>query len=186
MKHKLPCWVAVALSLSGAMAIAANPPPGIARGDAEFLQKAAESGHAEVEGSKIAVTKAVNTQVRGFAQQMIDEHTKTNTELAALALAKGVNLPGQPSVGQTTKNKLLSGRDGAAFDRSYAETLGVAAHRDAVKLFQKAAASASDPDIKAFAAKTLPALQHHFDMARELKGVVDKEGNAKAPGDRKQ
>jgi putative membrane protein len=185
--NKLPHLVVIAaIALVPAVPIAAPAAAAVSRSDAEFLTKAAQAGHAEVEGSKIAVAKAVNTQVRGFAQQMIDEHSKTNAELAALALAKGVAIPAQPSLGQSTKIQFLSGRDGAGFDRRYAETLGVGAHRDALRLFQKAATGASDPDIKAFAAKMVPALQHHLEMATELKGVVDKEGNAKAQGDRKQ
>jgi len=158
----------------------------MARGDLEFLQNAAAAGHMVVESGKIALAKAVNTQVRGFAQQMIDDHTRVNSELATLALSKGVDLPGEPSLAQTAKIKLLAARDGAGFDRRYADTFGVGAHRDALHLFQKAATAAADPDIKAFAAKALPTLEHHFDMAREMKSVVDKEGNAKAPSDRKQ
>ena len=58
--------------------------------------------------------------------------------------------------------------------------------RDTVRLFQKAATSAADPDVKAFAGKMLPTLQHHLQMATELKTVAAKVGNAKAPHDRKQ
>jgi putative membrane protein len=62
----------------------------------------------------------------------------------------------------------------------------VSAHEITVKLFQKAARGAGDADVKAFAAKALPALEHHLQMARDLKATVDKEGNARAPSDRKQ
>ena len=179
----------LALSLA-ATAVAAQPAAmprnKLARSDAEFLIKAAEAGRSEVVAGKIAIAKAVNTQVRGFAQQMVDEHTRSNDELSALAAAKGLDVPGEPSLAQGAKIKLLSSRDGAGFDRSYAQTFGVRAHREALNLFQKAADHASDADIKAFAAKALPMLAHHFDMAREMKAVVDKEGNARAASDRKQ
>jgi putative membrane protein len=64
--------------------------------------------------------------------------------------------------------------------------MGVSAHEDALRLFQKAARDAKDPDVKAFAAKALPTLAHHLQMAHDLKATVDNEGNAKAPNDRKQ
>lgn len=150
-----------------------------ARADAAFMKQAAQNGHAEVEGSKLALTKAVNTQVKGFAQQMVDDHTKSSEELKALAASKGVKLPTEPSMAQKARLKLLQGADGAEFDKRYAEQLGVKAHEDTLKLFQKAAANAKDPDVKAFATKTLPALQHHLQMARELKGVTDKQSAAK-------
>ena len=173
--------LACALLLSSAVSAAS-----LDRRDADFLKQAAEAGLTEVEGSKVAVSKGVNTQVKGFAQQMVDDHTKAGAELAALAASKGVTLPTEPSLGQRAKLKLLASRDGGSFDRNYANTLGVRAHRDTLRRFQKAATASRDAEVKAFAAKALPTLQHHFEMAQELKGVVDKEGNAKAAGNRKQ
>jgi len=140
---------------------------------------------AEVEASKLAVEKGVNTQVKGFAQQMIDDHGKAGQELAALAASKGVTLPTKPSIAQTTRIRLLSARAGSAFDRQYADSIGVKAHQDTVKMFQKAATGANDPDVKAFAAKALPTLENHLKMARDMKAAADKQGNVKAPGDRK-
>jgi putative membrane protein len=170
---------------SGAVA-AGTATSTLARADVSFINDAARSGLAEVEGSKIALQKGVNTQVKGFAQQMIDDHGKAHQELASLAASKGVKLPDAPSVAQRTRIKLLSARDGAGFDRQYASSIGVSAHEDAVKLFQKASRDAKDADVRAFAAKTLPTLEQHLKMARDMKAVVDKEGNAKAPHDRKQ
>jgi putative membrane protein len=158
----------------------------LSRADAAFLKQAAQNGHAEVESSKLAVTKAANTQVKGFAQQMVDDHTKANQELAALAASKGVEVPNEPSVAQKAKMKVLSSADGANFDKRYADSMGVAAHQDTIKLFQKAASGANDPDVKAFASKTLSTLQHHLQMAQDLKTATAKEGNVKAPGDKKQ
>jgi putative membrane protein len=157
----------------------------LARADAAFLKQAAQNGHAEVESSKLALTKAVNTQVKGFAQQMVDDHTKTGQELAALAASKGVEVPKEPSVAQKAKLKMLSAADGANFDKRYADSMGVAAHQDTLKLFQKAAAGATDPDVKAFASKSLPTLQHHLQMAQELKTATAKDGDKKASGDTK-
>ncbi|MFL6665496.1 MAG: DUF4142 domain-containing protein [Rhizobacter sp.] len=172
-----------ALSVLGAAGAVAAP---LASGDAAFLKQAAQAGLAEVEGSKLAVDKAVNTQVKGFAQQMVDDHMKAHDALRKLASSKGVELPAEPSVAQKAKLRLLSSSDGAAFDRRYADSIGVGAHEDTVRLFQKAASGASDADVKAWAATTLPTLQHHLEMAREMKSVAAKEGNAKAPHDRKQ
>jgi len=48
----------------------------------------------------------------------------------------------------------------------------VADHLGAVKLFENASKS-DDPDIAAFAQKTLPTLQHHLMMAQDLAKTVD-------------
>lgn len=170
----------LALSLAGP--VAAQGAGKLARADVAFLKQAAQNGLAEVEASKLALGKAHNTQVKGFAQQMVDDHGKAHEELKALASAKGVELPAGPSVKHKANMKSLQTADGAAFDRRYADSLGVAAHEDTVKLFQKASTSAADPDIKAFATKTLPTLQHHLQMAKDLKAVTSKEGDASASG----
>src|SRR2546423_4317974 len=187
----LAAFAALAFMEAAAAQGASAPQPGasagaVARGDSRFLHDAAQGGMAEVRASRMAVDKAVNTQVKGYAQQMVDDHAKADEALKALAAKKGVTLPAEPSLAQKAKLELLSSSDGASFDRRYASTWGVSAHRDTVRLFQKAATSAADPDIKAYAAKTLPTLQHHLQMAGELKVVASKEGNAKALHDRKQ
>jgi putative membrane protein len=148
----------------------------LARADTAFMKQAAENNHAEIESSRLAVQKASDPAVKAFAQQMVADHGKTGQELAALAGAKGVELPDGPSMMQKAKLKLLETADGADFDRRYSESMGLAAHRDTIKLFQKASTDARDPDVKAFAAKTLPALQQHLEMAQKLpvdKGAKD-------------
>ncbi len=141
----------------------------VAGSDSAFLKQAAQNGNTEVEASKIALAKSSNPQIKTFAQQMIDEHTKTGDELKTLASSKGVEVPDKPSVAQSAKIKLLDAMSGANFDKRYASVVGVTAHQDTVKLFQKASSNAKDADIKAFASKTLPSLQHHLEMAQTLK-----------------
>ncbi len=144
----------------------------VAHSDASFMKDAAEAGNFEVAGSQLALTKASSAQVKTFAQQMIDDHTKAGQELATLATSKGVKLSSDPSIAQKAKLKLLGTHEGAKFDAKYAESVGVSAHEDAVKLFTKAANEAKDADVKAFAAKILPTLQHHLQMAQDLKAAV--------------
>ena len=42
------------------------------------------------------------------------------------------------------------------------------AHEDTVKLFEEASREAKDPEVKAWATKTLPGLKHHLEMAKAL------------------
>lgn len=180
---KLIPLVAALGALVTSAALAQNTP--MARSDTSFLSDAAHAGLMEIEGSKIAVQKAVHPKIKEFAQQVIDDHLKAHQDLQALAANKGVKLPTEPSMMQRAKLKLLEAGDGAAFDRRYADSIGVDAHKDAVELFRKAAQSARDADVKAFAAKALPTLQHHLEMARSLQREARAEGNAHAPTDRK-
>ncbi len=141
----------------------------VARVDAAFMKQAAQNNSTEIEASKLALTKASSAEVKAFAQQMIDDHTKTGEEMKALATSKGVEVADKPSMAQAAKIKMLSAMSGTNFDKHYAEIVGVAAHKDTVKLFQKESANGKDADVKAWATKTLPALQHHLEMAQGLK-----------------
>lgn len=145
----------------------------LAPADLSFMKDAAEAGAAEIEASRLALQRAAHADVKSFAEQMVSDHGKAGSELAALAAAKQVPLPAGPSLFHKARLKLLDASKGTSFDKRYAALAGVKAHEDAVKLFQKAAASAQDADVKAFAAKTLPTLQHHLEMARAMDNVVD-------------
>src|SRR5690606_6872596 len=117
----------------------------LSRADEAFVNQAAQNGHAEVEASKLAMEKASDPKVKEFAKHMIDDHTKANKELEALASSKGVDLPDGPSLLQKGKSKLmLSTADGENFDRRYAESMGVEAHEDNIELFEKAVKEAED------------------------------------------
>jgi len=62
----------------------------------------------------------------------------------------------------------LKMKNGKEFDQSYDE-IQVKAHQDAVALFNVYAKSGDDPELKKWAAKTLPNLQRHLTMAQKLK-----------------
>jgi len=143
--------------------------------DKSFMIDAAEADHAVINASKLALEKNRSPAVKDFAEAMIGDHTTVGDTLTQLATSKNLTLPDGPSVMQKTKIAVLSKLDGATFDKQYASIIGVSAHEDAVKLFSDAAANAKDPDVKQFAAQTLPTLQHHLEMAKRLKTATDGE-----------
>jgi putative membrane protein len=152
----------------------------LSHADSSFLKDATEAGLYEIQGSKIALDKATDPQVKSFAQHMIDEHTKANQEIEALASQKGVKLPTSPSVAQQAKLKTLEHWSQSGFDHHYAEGVGVSAHKDAVKLFTKESTDAKDADVKALASKTLPDLQQHLQMAQQLVDETKKTSTSSA------
>jgi len=136
-------------------------------GAKDFLENTAQAGHAELEASKMAQEKAKSPDVKAFADKMARDHAKVGEELAALASQKGYTPPGEPSLLQKAKIKTLSLTDDG-FDEMYIDNIGVSAHEDVVKQFQDAATNAKDADVKAFAAKNLPAMKEHLTMAKTL------------------
>lgn len=145
-----------------------------ARSDTAFMKEAAHAGAAEIEASKLATTKAKNADVKAFADSMIADHTKVADELKALAASKNVTLPDGPSIKQKAEIKMIDAGDNDKFDERYAKTFGIKAHEDTIKLFEQASREAKDPEVKAWAQRTLPGLKHHLEMAKAL-GVVAKK-----------
>jgi len=138
-----------------------------ATSDSSWLVKAAESNLAEIETGRLAEAKATSTDVKQFGKHMVEDHTKANSELSALAKKKGITVPTRPDEKHLKAAGDLADLGGAEFDRKYADMM-VSDHEDAVSLFEKNGNS-TDPDVKSFADKTLPTLKHHLEMARDLK-----------------
>ncbi|MCE4538876.1 DUF4142 domain-containing protein [Pelomonas sp. P7] len=156
------------MSLTLVLAVTAFASHAHARSDASFMKEAAHAGAAEIEASKLAVSKAKSADVKSFADTMIADHTKVADELKALAATKNVKLPDGPSVKQKAEIKLIDAGDNDKFDERFAKNFGVKAHEDTIKLFEEAAKNAKDPEVKAWAEKTLPGLRHHLEMAQAL------------------
>jgi len=139
--------------------------------DQEFMNKAAQGGMAEVMLGQTASTKGTSPDVKNFGNRMVSDHGKGNDELKQLAQTKGVTLPSDvddESKKMADKLSKLSGKD---FDKEYISGM-VEDHEKDVKEFEKASKNAKDPDLKAWAAKTLPTLQDHLKMAKETKAKL--------------
>jgi putative membrane protein len=150
-----------------------------AEDDADFMVKAASGGMMEVELGRMALQKATSSQVKKFAQQMVDDHTKTNEELKALAAKKNITLPTTPGDEAQEHINDLAKYSGAEFDKEYLELMHKD-HQEDLDLFKEAAEDAEDAEVKAFAAKTLPVLQTHHQMAEQMEdGTAKNAKNAK-------
>jgi len=122
-------------------------------------------GKKEVTLGRLAAERASSPDVKAFGQMMVDDHTKANSELESLAQQKGMTLAAEKT--DSNHNK-LSKMSGDQFDRAYISMMQ-ADHQKDVAEFEKASTSASDPHVKAFAAKTLPVLQQHKDKVNSIK-----------------
>src|SRR3954467_9045230 len=145
-------------------------------GDLKFIRNATEGGEMEVALGKVAAEKASNADVKQFGLHMVDDHSKANEQLAALCQSKGVDLSqDKPKIEKNVQKKVdkLSKKSGDEFDKDYVSDM-VDDHEKDVKEFEKAAETLKDQDLKTWAAKTLPTLQGHLSMIKEIQGKVGK------------
>jgi predicted outer membrane protein len=136
--------------------------------DQKFIMMAAMGGMAEIEMARLALQKSASDSVKQYAQKMIDDHTMSGDELKQLAAMKGVTLPMQPDAKHMAMMAKMQKLSGMEFDMMYVKEAGVKAHEKMEKLYMKESMSGMDNDAKAFAAKTLPAVRMHLQMAREM------------------
>ncbi len=148
-----------------------------------FWNEAAQDGLAEISLGSLALQKSQNEQVKQLAQKVVDDHTAANNELTPLAASKSVTLPTSTNAKQKATYDKLSGLSGDQFDMEFVKTM-VKDHESAVKLFQKQADGGKDADVKAFAAKTLPTLQGHLEMARSMNDSMKGMKNSKKSNDK--
>ncbi len=175
MKKSIISAAAVALALLSTAAMAqsvgektgVNSALGIAPKTEDFVKEAAMSDMLEIEAAKIAQQKG-NADEKKFAGQMITDHTKTSTELKGM-VSGDLKAALPSSLNDASQKKLGKLRDAKPEDfAGEYDPMQVSAHKDAVSLFERYAKGGDDAKLKDWAGKTLPALQHHLEMAQAL------------------
>lgn len=171
-------------SKSAARPSAANGKLG--KSDREMMQKIAQTNIAEIEAAKLAQEKSKSDEVRSFAQKMIDDHTKAQSELEQIAQAKGVSLPSKPDAKHQAAMKKMSGLSEEEFDKQYMAQAGEKDHREAQRLLQRVSKQAKDEDLKQYATKTIASVEEHGKMAKEMKsgqGATSSGGSSSGKSD---
>ena len=160
---------ACANNMTPPMAATPPAPPALAAADQAFVNMAAGSDAAEVSEGQVATTKARSARVKAFATNMVNAHTQTTQQLMTIAQSKGVTPDATPAPMAQDQMAPLNAARPAAFDRLYLHNQ-VVDHMAAVKIYQDEIANGQDPDLKAYATSTLPIIQQHLKMARQLGG----------------
>ena len=139
----------------------------------EFAMKAANGGMMEVELGRMAQEKGMSSDVKEFGAMMVADHSKANDELKTLATAKNITLPSTLGEDMQEDVNELAKLSGKEFDKKYVSMM-VDDHKEDVDAFKKAADNNEvDPEIKAFAAKTLPTLQQHLDRINAIEKMMN-------------
>jgi predicted outer membrane protein len=143
----------------------------LAKADQKILMDMARANISEIEAGKMAQSKSQNDQVKSFAQQMIDDHSKALTELQQLAQSKGVTLPTEPDAKHKAMAAKLDKLSGDAFDKAYMAQAGLQEHKKVHSMLMSDQKRAKDPDVKAAAAKMAPVVEQHLKSAQQMPAV---------------
>ncbi|MCE3225492.1 MAG: hypothetical protein K0S32_43 [Bacteroidetes bacterium] len=134
--------------------------------DEKFVMEAAKGGILEVKLGQLAQTNSSSPEVKLLGQMMVEDHSKANEELKTLALSKGILLPNSLDAEGQKKYDKLAQKKGEEFDKAYTQCM-VKDHKKDVALFKKESKKGSDTEMKNWASKTVPKLEHHLEMSKQ-------------------
>lgn len=144
--------------------------------DRMFVQAAAIGGMAEVDLGRLAEQRGQIAAVKGFGQRMVEDHAQANEQLSKLAKAAGLMMPGGADAEARTMQSELMALHNSDFDRAYIREQ-IVAHQKTAQLLAYEIGSGQDPQLKAFAEKTLPVVLRHLSIAQ----AIDTELTGAAP-----
>jgi putative membrane protein len=138
--------------------------------DKEFVQKAAEINMAANQLARFAERQTSNANVRGFSQGIQRDHRKAEAQLKK-AVATGTELPRELSEEYQKEIERLEKLKGKEFDREYMKYMEKS-HRKAIDLYERAAKSATRPELKQYAEENLKVLRTHLNEAQKVAKTI--------------
>jgi putative membrane protein len=152
--------------------VAATGGIAVSEDDAEFATKAGVGGMAEVDFSKIALSKTTDNEIKAFADMMVNDHGKANEELKTIATEKNITLPVALDQDHQKKLNELNGLSGKDFDKAYVKAM-VDGHEKTYNLLEEQQKDGDDKALVDFAAKTLPIVKGHLEMIKKISDRVN-------------
>ncbi|MEX9252658.1 DUF4142 domain-containing protein [Pseudenterobacter timonensis] len=141
----------------------------LSAGDEKALMDMAQANVNEIAAAKIALNKAQSSEVKAFAQKMVEDHGAALTKVQAVAQQKGVTLPTEPDAKHKAMAERLEKQSGDAFDKMYMENAGVKDHTMVLSKLENDAKTIKDPDVKALADEHTPVVEQHLKSAQQMK-----------------
>jgi putative membrane protein len=192
-KTLVPALAALALLFAGSVAFAqqssssttgtqhtAKPAIHI-MSDAEFARSAAEANLAEVKLGNLAQQQGTTQTIKDFGKRMVTDHSNAEDNLKTAAASSKIDLPTTLDAKDQAVYDRLAKLSGEAFDRAYALDM-VRDHRGDVAEFRHEANDGKDAAIKTFASNTLPTLETHLKLAREMYHSVSAQKTSESKG----
>lgn len=136
--------------------------------DKAFMEKAAESGLAEVMLGKLGQNQGSSQTVKDYGMMMEKDHTKANQELISLAQQQNITLPTALPASMQSDYDALEKKSGNDFDKAFMDQM-VADHQKVIELFEMEAKNGKNEQVRTWAQRTLPTLKQHLEHAKEIR-----------------
>lgn len=134
----------------------------------DFVTEVAVANMFGVESATLALQKNASPAIKDYAHRLADDHAKAASSLRRIiARRSDIALPDRPDGRHLDMLRDLGALQGADFDKAYVAAQR-SAHQELAHLLEAYAQSGGDPELKAFAAETLPLFQTLDRKAQEL------------------
>jgi putative membrane protein len=135
--------------------------------DKQFLRRIAIADMTEAHAAEMAQTTAKGAPVKDFGQTVAKDETQEYEQLTVLASKAGANIPKGIDARKNPAIKTLMSGKGTDFDRDFLR-YEIADERRVIEALQREAAHGQNPDIKAWAGKTVATHQQELQTAQSL------------------
>jgi putative membrane protein len=140
--------------------------------DRDFLDKAFQSCMAQTELAEQAEQNAGSNKVREFGLRQMQDGGRVNYELEAIAEKENVSPPQALSAQDRSAKDQIANLHGAEFDKAYVADV-VSQYEDEIAEFKDAGLTAHNPEVQAWARKTLLTLESQLQEAKKLVAYVN-------------
>jgi putative membrane protein len=131
----------------------------------------------DIQGGQQALKMASNQKVKDFAQRMVTDHSAVNTQVHDLLTKLGATPAPNPTSESMTQQgqeaaTRLGALSGAAYDKAYIDN-EVTFHQQVINAATtQLAPAAQNAELKDLLQKTMPVLQSHLDMAKQIQSSL--------------
>lgn len=138
----------------------------------DFIEETVSGSLLEIELSRYAQQNAQSQRVKDFASMVVRDHSQINEELNSIASRKNITAPSTMEDNHRDKLTDIQEKSGADFDKEYIKEMVDDYEKDVDKFTKFAEEDNVDPDLKSFAAETLPTLLMHQDSAKQIRDAL--------------
>ncbi len=163
--------LAFVLALAVQMPVLAQSANHMSATDDQFAKLASEGNSGEVQLAQLAEKKASSQDVKDFARKLESDHRKSEEQLKQWATRNGMSLPTNADPSSQSAHDKLAQLAGSDFDEAFVKQQ-VQDYQQDIQKFKKESSQGQNPELKAYAADSLPTLQEHLRIAQALQQKI--------------
>ncbi len=138
--------------------------------EADFVTRASIGNLFAIRESQLALERASDPKLKNFAQQLVADHNKAESELEAAADGSGATAPTALDADHAARMTDLEGKSGGEFEKAYLADQGET-HSNLLTLYADYMLLGDDPKLKPLATRMIPVTE------QQLKNVQVMSGN---------